>query len=655
MSLEDINGIGKKTLTYLNNLGIYNIDDLVTYYPYRYDIIKRSNLDTIKENDKIIIDGVIENIPTIYYYGKRKNVMNFRINTGSIVLLISIYNRAFLKNKLKVGEYVTVIGKYIKGKVIASDLKLSRLSNETKVEIIYHGNNKINSSEINKYILNGLLYYQTKDIIPLQIKDNYNFLNRIDAINEIHKPTSSNKLKSAINTLKYEEIFLFMLKIYNLKKNRKNIDGISRNINKSEIDKFISTLPFELTVDQIKATNDIYEDLISKNRMNRLIQGDVGSGKTIVAIIALYINYLSGYQGALMAPTEVLATQHFENIKKYIKGANIEILSGSTKKSEKKKIVNRLQNKEIDILIGTHSLFSDDVIYNNLGLVITDEQHRFGVNQRASLKNKGITPDILYLSATPIPRTYALTIYGDMDISNIKTIPSGKKEIITILKKNSEIKDVLQMMLDEIKKKHQIYVIAPLAIESDNTDLEDVNALYEKMNKALGKVCKIGLMTGKMNSKDKDEVMDKFKNKEIDILVSTTVIEVGVDVKNATMIVIFDSFQFGLSTLHQLRGRVGRNDMQSYCILISDKEVSRLKIMTSTTDGFKISEEDFNIRGSGDLFGIKQSGDMAFKLANIKRDYQLFLKVKEDINNYLKNNNISDELKNILNKYSKLD
>ena len=352
MSLEDINGIGKKTLTYLNNLGIYNIDDLVTYYPYRYDIIKRSNLDTIKENDKIIIDGVIENIPTIYYYGKRKNVMNFRINTGSIVLLISIYNRAFLKNKLKVGEYVTVIGKYIKGKVIASDLKLSRLSNETKVEIIYHGNNKINSSEINKYILNGLLYYQTKDIIPLQIKDNYNFLNRIDAINEIHKPTSSNKLKSAINTLKYEEIFLFMLKIYNLKKNRKNIDGISRNINKSEIDKFISTLPFKLTVDQIKATNDIYEDLISKNRMNRLIQGDVGSGKTIVAIIALYINYLSGYQGALMAPTEVLATQHFENIKKYIKGANIEILSGSTKKSEKKKIVNRLQNKEIDILIG---------------------------------------------------------------------------------------------------------------------------------------------------------------------------------------------------------------------------------------------------------------------------------------------------------------
>ena len=389
--------------------------------------------------------------------------------------------------------------------------------------------------------------------------------------------------------------------------------------------------------------------------MNRLIQGDVGSGKTIVAIIALYINYLSGYQGALMAPTEVLATQHFENIKKYIKGANIEILSGSTKKSEKKKIVNRLQNKEIDILIGTHSLFSDDVIYNNLGLVITDEQHRFGVNQRASLKNKGITPDILYLSATPIPRTYALTIYGDMDISNIKTIPSGKKEIITILKKNSEIKDVLQMMLDEIKKKHQIYVIAPLAMESDNTDLEDVNALYEKMNKALGKVCKIGLMTGKMNSKDKDEVMDKFKNKEIDILVSTTVIEVGVDVKNATMIVIFDSFQFGLSTLHQLRGRVGRNDMQSYCILISDKEVSRLKIMTSTTDGFKISEEDFNIRGSGDLFGIKQSGDMAFKLANIKRDYQLFLKVKEDINNYVKNNNISDELKNILNKYSKLD
>ena len=348
-----------------------------------------------------------------------------------------------------------------------------------------------------------------------------------------------------------------------------------------------------------------------------------------------------------MAPTEVLANQHYNNIKKFM-NINIEILTGSTKSKDKKDILKRLKNKEIDILIGTHSLFSDDVIYNNLGLVITDEQHRFGVNQRASLKNKGNTPDILYLSATPIPRTYALTIYGDMDISIINTVPNGKKEIITILKKNSEIKDVLTMMLEELKKKHQIYVIAPLAEDSDSSDLESVNALSDKMNKALGKVANIGIMYGKMDTEDKDNVMNKFKNKDIDILVSTTVIEVGVDVENATMVVIFDAERFGLSTLHQLRGRVGRNTLQSYCILISDKDTERLNIMVNTNNGFKISEEDFKLRGSGDLFGVKQSGDMNFKLANIKRDFKLLLKAKEDSLEYLNSNDYNNDIINIL-------
>ena len=655
MSLEDIDKIGNKKVLYLNNLGIYSVDDLVSYYPYRYDIIKRSDLNSIKIDDKIIIDGAIETLPSIYYYGKRKNVMNFRINTGNMLLNVSIYNRGFLKGKLKIGEYVTVIGKYCKGnRVVATDIKLSKLSNETKVEVIYHESNKINSKELNHYILDILPNYECEDIIPISIKKKYNFLSKIDALCEIHKPTSSIRLKRAINTLKYEEIFLFLFKIYKLKKERKSYDGLKRSVLFNDIQNFINMLPFELTKDQINATKDIYDDLISPSRMNRLIQGDVGSGKTIVAIIALYINYLSGYQGALMAPTEVLALQHFNNIKRYIKNANIEILTGSTKKSDKKRMVDRLKNGDIDILIGTHALFSGDVIYNNLGLVITDEQHRFGVNQRKSLKNKGITPDILYLSATPIPRTYALTIYGDMDISNIKTSPSGKKEIITILKKNSEIKEVLQMMYEEIKKKHQIYVIAPLALESENVELEDVNDLYDKMNKALGKVCNIGLMHGKMKSSEKEKVMNKFKNNEIDILVSTTVIEVGVDVKNATMIVIFDSFQFGLSTLHQLRGRVGRNDIQSYCILISDKDSERLNVMINTNDGFKISEEDFHLRGSGDIFGIKQSGDMSFKLANIKRDYNIFLKVKEDIKDYV-NNSETEKLNKMIDYYSKLD
>lgn len=655
MQLSDINKVGNKTIINLNKLGIYNIDDLVTYYPYRFEIIKRSDMNTIKIGDKIIIDGVIETSPNVYYYNRRKNVMSFRINIESRIIVISIYNRAFLKNKLNIGSTITVRGKYISlNKIVATDISLGALSDESKVEVIYHESSKINSKEINNYINETLESYCAKDYIPEYLRKKYGFISKIEALKEIHKPTSSNKLKQSINMLKYEELFLFMLKINRLRISRNKVDGLKRSIDKRLVDEFINTLPFKLTEDQLKSVDDIYNDLTSNKRMNRLIEGDVGSGKTIVAFISLYINHLSGYQGVLMAPTEVLANQHYNNIKKFM-NINIEILTGSTKSKDKKDILKRLKNKEIDILIGTHSLFSDDVIYNNLGLVITDEQHRFGVNQRASLKNKGITPDILYLSATPIPRTYALTIYGDMDISIINTVPNGKKEIITILKKNSDIKDVLTMMLEELKKKHQIYVIAPLAEDSDSSDLESVNALSDKMNKALGKVANIGIMYGKMDTNDKDNVMNKFKNQELDILVSTTVIEVGVDVENATMIVIFDAERFGLSTLHQLRGRVGRNTLQSYCILVSDKDTERLNIMVNTNNGFKISEEDFKLRGSGDLFGVKQSGDMNFKLANIKRDFKLLLKAKEDSLEYLNSNDYNSDIINILDNSYNLD
>ena len=644
MDIENIKGIGSKTVANLKKLNINTIEDLITYYPFRYDVIKRSDINNINDNDNIIIDGICENIPSVFYINRKLDKMNFRINTNSFIFNVVIYNRGFLKSKLKPGTEITVMGKYDKkhNLITAYNLELSLLNDTPRIEAVYHSTYGLTSKQIEKYI-SKIKDYEVTNYIPDYLMKKYDFIDKKSAIKEMHNPTSLENLKIARIVLNYEELFLFMLKM-NYLKMHKNVKGLQRNVDKKLVDEFINDLPFTLTTDQMQCVNDIYNDLVSEKRMNRLVQGDVGSGKTIVSFIAIYINYLSGYQSALMAPTEILAEQHFININKIFEKHNIkvELLTGKTK--NKKKIYEDLENNKIDCIIGTHALFTDNVKYNNLGLVITDEQHRFGVNQRSSLKNKGITPDILYMSATPIPRTYALTLYGDMDVSNIKTMPNGRKEVITLLRKNSEIKDVLTRMYEELKQNHQIYVIAPLIEESDKINLENVNNLEEKMNQAFSKVCKTGVLHGKMSSTEKDEIMNKFKNNEISILISTTVIEVGVDVKNATMIVIFDSYRFGLSALHQLRGRVGRSSLQSYCILISDREKERLNILTTTSDGFKVSEEDFLLRGSGDLFGIKQSGDMSFKIADLKKDYKILLKAKDDSLEFLENGEYENSL-----------
>ena len=643
MQLEDIKGLGNTTIKYLNEIGIYSIDDLINYYPFRYEIIENSDISKLNDGDKIVIGGIIENVPNIIHFNRKLNKMSFRLNTGSFVSNITIFNRAFLKDKLNVGNTITVIGKYDKkhNSITASDIKFG-LIEETLIEPIYHSSFKISSSKISKIIKSILGKVKTKDYIPNSLIEKYHFIDKNKAIKIIHNPTSKEELNKALARLKYEELLMFMMKINYLKNAKRKSDGLSRNVSYEQVLEIINNLPFELTKDQLKSVKDIYDDLISNNRMNRLLQGDVGSGKTIVSFIALYINYLGGYQGALMAPTEILASQHFQNFQKLFPNLNIVLLTGKLKAKEKKEVKNIIENGKANIIIGTHALISEDVTYNNLGLVITDEQHRFGVAQRGNLKNKGITPDILYMSATPIPRTYALTLYGDMDISSIRTMPSGRKPVKTYVKTNKEIKDVLYMMLDQIKAHHQIYVIAPLIEESDKIDLEDVYKLDEKMKKAFGKVCNVGIMHGKMNPKEKEEIMNEFKQNKIQILISTTVIEVGVDVANATMIVIFDSYRFGLSALHQLRGRVGRNDLDGYCILISDKETKRLEVLTKTNDGFKVSEEDFKLRGGGDIFGIRQSGDMNFKIADIKNDYDLLLRAKEDSETFMKSKEYND-------------
>ena len=637
MQLEDIKGIGKTTIKYLNELGIYNIQDLITYYPFRYEITQNTDIHNVNDGDKVVIGGIGENVPTVIHFNRKLNKMSFHLNTGEFITNITIFNRAFLKDKLNVGHAVTIIGKYDQkhNSITASDIKFGLIEG-TLIEPIYHSSFKINSSKISKIIKSVLDKVKPKDYIPDSLIRKYHFMDKQEAIKIVHNPKDKEKLKKALARLKYEELFMYMMKISYLKKSKKQSDGLSRNVSYEQVLEIVDSLPFKLTKDQLKSVKDIYDDLTSSNRMNRLLQGDVGSGKTIVSFIALYINYLAGYQGALMAPTEILAFQHYQNFIKLFPNLNVVLLTGKLKAKEKKEAKALIESGKANIIIGTHALISEDVTYHNLGLVITDEQHRFGVAQRGNLKNKGLTPDILYMSATPIPRTYALTLYGDMDISSIRTMPSGRKPVKTYVKMNKEIKDVLYMMLDQIKAHHQIYVIAPLIEESDKIDLEDVYKLEEKMKRAFGKVCNVGIMHGKMTPKEKDEVMDEFKQNKIQILISTTVIEVGVDVANATMIVIFDSYRFGLSALHQLRGRVGRNDLDSYCILISDRETKRLEVLTKTNDGFKVSEEDFKLRGGGDIFGVRQSGDMNFKLADIKNDYDLLLRTKEDSENFMK-------------------
>ena len=461
---------------------------------------------------------------------------------------------------------------------------------------------------------------------------------KLEALKLVHNPYNGLVLMKSKQRLKYEELFMYLFKINYLKLiNNSGSNKVGKDIDMDKVNEFISGLSFSLTSDQLSSIKEIVNDLKSDRRMNRLLQGDVGSGKTIVAFIAVYANYLAGYQSALMVPTEILANQHYQEASRLFDGImKVSLLTSSTSSKDKKIIYNKLSNREIDFIIGTQSLIQDKVMFNNLGLVITDEQHRFGVNQRDTFRNKGELPDILSMSATPIPRTYALTIYGDMDVSSIKTKPVGRKDVITYLKGTDEIMDVLIMMKKELDEHHQIYVIAPMINEEGEASVNSsVVDLEDKMNRAFGKMFKIASVHGKMDPKEKNSIMSKFEEGEVDILISTTVIEVGVNVKNATMMVIFNANLFGLSTLHQLRGRVGRNSLQSYCVLIADNKEERLAMLENCSDGFKISEYDFKNRGEGDLFGLRQSGETGLILANVKRDYELLLRVKKDVDEFM--------------------
>ena len=641
MELNKIEGITNRYIKLLNTLGIYTAEDLMEYYPYRYQVYNVDNISSVQDKSNVVIEGKINSIPLVRYIRGKLNILTFKMLTNMKEINVTIYNRAFMKKNLTPLKEITVIGKYDEKKnlVVASNILLSKIDSGS-IESIYHLTSGLSNNQINKFINNASnLDLKIDDYIPEYLNTKYNFISKKKAIEKIHFPKDISEVKEAKLKLIYEELFKFMFKINYLKFEKTKEEKTSVKVcSRDKLDSFINSLPFSLTKDQISSINDIYKDMTSNKRMNRLLCGDVGSGKTIVAVLASYINFIAGYQTALMVPTEILAKQHFENISKLFKSLNIniEILLGKTKKKDKEKIYEELKSGRINLLIGTHSLLNEKVEFNNLGLVITDEQHRFGVAQRENLRTKGKLPDILYMSATPIPRTYALTIYGDMDISLIKTKPSGRKEVKTIIKSESEIKEVLYMMLEEIKKGHQVYVVSPL-IEDNASALSSALELEKKIKMAFSNKIKVGLLHGKLSNDEKENIMNDFKNGDIKVLVSTTVIEVGVDVENATMMVIFNADRFGLATLHQLRGRIGRNNLDCSCILIG-KLNQRLKVLEESNDGFYITEKDYEMRKEGDLFGVKQSGDMTFKIADIKRDFKILLKAKEDSNEFIEKN-----------------
>lgn len=653
MELTDIKGVGPKTLDHLHELSIYTLDDLLTDYPYRYDLFEPTNLTEQYDNERIAINVIVETTATTAFIRKNFNKLQFRVNHNGKTMYAVIFNRAFLKPHIVIGKTITLVGKYDvkRNTFICDDIKLNPI---TKKEIIpiYHVKKGIKSNDILKIIESAIDdSAKIPNYVPDEFIMKYDFISKKQALRMIHMPHKEEEIKKAKVYLKYEELFLFLFKIAYMKDENENIYKEEKNFDEKKVEDFIASLPFTLTDSQDEALKLILDDIKSNKKMNRLVLGDVGSGKTIISFISMYANFLAGYQSVLMAPTEVLARQHFESAISYFKDYHltIDILVGSMTKKEKEAVKVRLASGEINILIGTHAIIEDAVSFYRLGLVITDEQHRFGVKQREILKSKGEVPDALYMSATPIPRTYALTLYGDLDVSFIRHKPGGRKTIVTKIKKYSELKDVLMHVLEEIKARHQVYVVASIIDDNEELDLKSVETLKEKFNMAYQGKIPIEILHGKLKQREKDAIMERFKNNETKILISTTVIEVGVDVKNATVMVIFDADRFGLATIHQLRGRVGRNNIDSYCYLISDKEIDRLKVLEESNDGFYIAEKDLELRGEGDLFGTMQSGVKTFKIANLKTDLKIMMQAKSDSEEYLK----SGQYKNNMN-YKKI-
>lgn len=636
-----------RRLGLLNQLNIFELPQLVNYYPKRYEDLNNVKLNKDIDNQRVVCVGRIYS--EVKHQRIRNNLskMQFMMEIDNEIYTITIFNRDYLSRLLYIGKYIKIVGKldYYHKAILVSNVYFDVNENIITSYKLVEG---LKDNEFKKLIGEGLDYYKNNlvdlDRLPVSLMEKYKLDSKIKSLELVHFPSSMQDVTRGYRHLKYEELLEFVVTLELNKRSIRNSNNeVGKAIDYSKVNEFIDNMPYKLSNAQNTAVKEILEDMKNASIMYRIIQGDVGSGKTLVAIIALVACAFCGEQGAFMAPTDLLARQHYKNITKLVEksGLNVELLVSDVANSKKKEIKEKLKTGEVDIVVGTHALIQKDVEFKKLGLAIVDEQHRFGVKQRQELRNKGSKVDLLLMSATPIPRTLAHTIYGELDISTIDEFPMGKREVKTIFieeKKENKMLDDIRFIISQGKK---VYVVCPL-IEGETKSKRSVLGTYERF-KAIFKEYNVGYLHGKMDDEQKIKILEEFNSGSMNILVSTTVIEVGIDVKDASVIVIYGANNFGLAQLHQLRGRVGRNGTIGYCYLLSDNEeedsVERLKYMCCCEDGFEISRYDMQKRGVGDIIGTKQSGVSDLKTANIIDDYHILEVARKDCKTIFSNLN----------------
>ena len=631
--------ISDKKIEILNNMNIFQAEDLLTYYPFRYEVSEFIPRKDWQKDMKISMEAMIITHAKVIRFRGKQSITRFKVVFEEEEFDVSIFNRPWV-SAFEVGKTISIFGKYEGGsRITAMTYNFKPLKEQLGIFPVYNIREGITQKDIIKYIEKAwnVLQDQVEDFLPKDILEKYRLIPKKQALYFIHHPGKSEALRQSLRHLKYEEFFKFQLAMQAIKSQEKEVvKGCEKHFDVEDVMELKNSLTFSLTDDQEKVIEEILEDLASEKVMYRMVQGDVGCGKTLVAAFGLYACVLSHKQAAFLAPTEILAKQHYKNLLETFKDVDVQIdvLYSSLKPADKKAVLQRLKNNETDILVGTHALFQDDVDFHDLGMVVADEQHRFGVSQRRKMLEKGDKVDFLFMSATPIPRTLAISLYGDMDVSTIQHLPKGRMPITTKLVKSRSMGPILEEVLEKIDEGNQCYVVCPAIEKNEDYDIKNVNDIYDGMKKTIGRMYSIGLLHGKMNTQEKDAVMQDFVDGKIQILISTTVIEVGVDVKNANIMVIYDANRFGLSQIHQLRGRVGRGQKPGYCYLLSNTSdpdtMKRLKICEKTSDGFEIAREDLKLRGPGDILGTRQSGVPGFLLGDVIQDANILEVARDD-------------------------